>query len=206
VEPTSGVAALRFWKERLVRLGYEQLRGNYLGPPVQEFFDFDGVTYEAVTEAAWDSPRKRGGNLRLLLEVSVAEAPAPRQLWIENVIVAPDGSLVGEFPGLRPQDDLLIGDGLAEDRERYGIGLFDRVRIAASPETERRGYAGLEGDVFGETAPSLSRVEPVVGRSEADFALYVDFGDQVGGAWFAPELVQLIARPTLFRRLLDRLL
>lgn len=186
------MAALRFWKGRLVSLGYELLRDRYLGPPVQEFFAFGGVTYEAVTEGAWDSPRKGGGDLRLFLEVSVADAPDPRELWIEDVIVAPDGSLAGDFPGLRPRADLDIVDGLAEYRERYGTGWFDRVRIAASPETDRLGYSGLEGVVFGETQPSLSHVEPIVGSSEPDFALYVDFEERVEGAWFVPELVEVI--------------
>lgn len=89
-------------------------------------------------------------------------------------------------------DDFEVVDGLAEYRERFGIGFGDSVRIRSMPETERLGYAGLEGQVFGETVPSESAVEPIVGTSEEDFALYVHFEQRDDGAWFAPELVQFL--------------
>jgi hypothetical protein len=106
--------------------------------------------------------------------------------------------------------DFEIVDGLAEPRERYGVGFGDIVRIQSSPETERLGYAGLVGQVFGETAPSMGaiREQPLVGEPEEDFALYVDFDDREG-AWFAPELVEFVdhgtVEPTFIRRLLRRL-
>jgi hypothetical protein len=89
------------------------------------------------------------------------------------------------------EDDFEIGDALAERRERYGVGWFDSVRIRSTPQTERLGFAGLAGQVFGETMPSEGAIkgERVVGELEADYALYVDFGEGCERTWFAPEHV-----------------
>jgi hypothetical protein len=80
-------------------------------------------------------------------------------------------------------DDFEIVDGLAEQRERYGIRVADTVRIRSTAETDRLGYAGREGQIFGETMPSSGAIEGerLIGEPEEDFALYVDFGED-GGA------------------------
>ena len=48
----------------------------------------------------------------------------------------------------------------------------DRVRIKETPETRASGVAGLEGDVYGFTTPSVTAIE-VVGGSPDDFAINV---------------------------------
>ena len=78
----------------MVALGYAALRDGYFARPVVEFFSHGGTAYEAVTEAAWGG--KRGGNLRVFLEISRADADALRTIYADDIIVAPDSSLVGE--------------------------------------------------------------------------------------------------------------
>lgn len=109
---------------------------------------------------------------------------------------------------LSADGDFEIVDGLAEHRERYDVGFSDTVRIRATPETERLGYARLVGQVFGETTPSDGAIksDELVGEPEEDFALYVDFEEQEG-AWFAPQLVEFVSRPpqrSFLRRLFKR--
>ena len=67
----------------------------------------------------------------------------------------------------------------------------DHVRIRTTPETVRAGVAGLEGEVYGETKPSVSGVS-VVGGPADDFALNVHFEERGESLWFAPELVEFL--------------
>jgi hypothetical protein len=47
------------------------------------------------------------------------------------------------------------------------------VRIAHAPETEQRGFAGREGEVHGESVPSVSGVAAIGDRGEDHaFAVY----------------------------------
>jgi hypothetical protein len=66
----------------------------------------------------------------------------------------------------------------------------DRVRIKASPETEAAGVAGLEGDVYGFTTPSVTGVS-VIGGSPHDHALNVSIENR-GALWFRPDLVEVL--------------
>lgn len=68
----------------------------------------------------------------------------------------------------------------------------DRVRIREAPETVERGLAGREGVVVGETIPSMSRVQPVIGDRGEDFAVQVDVEDDSEPRWYAPHLVELV--------------
>jgi hypothetical protein len=68
----------------------------------------------------------------------------------------------------------------------------DRVRIAESPETEARGFAGRTGHVYGQSVPSASGAGPVIGDRGEDFALSVFFEETQEEEWFAPHLVQLV--------------
>jgi hypothetical protein len=67
----------------------------------------------------------------------------------------------------------------------------DHVRIKATEETERLGFAGREGIVFGWTTPSLTRVD-VVGPLSEDFAFNVNFEDLNQAVWFAADLMELL--------------
>jgi hypothetical protein len=69
----------------------------------------------------------------------------------------------------------------------------DSVRIRPSPETESKGLAGLVGNVYGQTTPSVSGVE-VIGELTADYAINVFFEDRHESFWFAPALVEFVDR------------
>ena len=68
----------------------------------------------------------------------------------------------------------------------------DHVRIASSDETERSGFAGRSGHIFGESMPSSSCVGPVIGDRGEDVALSVFFEDTEEQEWFAPHLVEFL--------------
>lgn len=70
-------------------------------------------------------------------------------------------------------------------------GLGDNVRIRRTPETEAAGCAGLAGQVYGFTTPSILE-ETVIGTLADDFALNVFFEDRGTSAWFAPELLEFV--------------
>jgi hypothetical protein len=69
----------------------------------------------------------------------------------------------------------------------------DRVRIKRTEETERLGLAGLEGQVFGYTTPSVTDVA-VVGILSDDYAVNVHFDELDEEFWFADDLVEQIDR------------
>ena len=67
----------------------------------------------------------------------------------------------------------------------------DKVRIRSSPETQARGLAGLIGQVFGITTPSVTNVA-VVGGAPNDTALNVSIEGQSEELWFNPDLVEFV--------------
>ena len=67
----------------------------------------------------------------------------------------------------------------------------DNVRIKVNKDTETAGVAGLAGQIFGETKPSISQV-PVIGSLQQDYAINVYFEDLGKSFWFAPELVEFV--------------
>jgi hypothetical protein len=71
------------------------------------------------------------------------------------------------------------------------ITFGDNVRVRRSPETEARGVAGLRGQVYGETTPSVTGVE-VLGEVTQDRALNVHLEGRAEPLWFAPELLEFI--------------
>lgn len=68
----------------------------------------------------------------------------------------------------------------------------DRVRIVCAPVTEELGFAGREGQVFGESIPSRSGVGPIIGEKGEDYAYSVFFEDADEQHWFAPHLVEFV--------------
>lgn len=62
------------------------------------------------------------------------------------------------------------------------------VRIRSTELTEALGFAGKEGEVYGQSIPSSSGVE-VIGTMCDDFAINVWFDDLEQQFWFAAELV-----------------
>lgn len=71
------------------------------------------------------------------------------------------------------------------------IGFADRVRIRATPETERLGLARAEGRVHGETTPSITSV-PVIGVADEDVAIAVHIEGRADDVWVAPALLEFI--------------
>jgi hypothetical protein len=71
------------------------------------------------------------------------------------------------------------------------IAFGDRVRVCKAPETTALGIAGLEGDLYGFTTPSVTGVV-VVGDAPDDYALYVFFRERKEGFWFRPDLLELL--------------
>jgi hypothetical protein len=71
------------------------------------------------------------------------------------------------------------------------ITFGDNVRVRSSPETEACGVAGLLGQVYGETTPSVTGVA-VMGQVTRDYALNVHFEGRAETLWFAPELLEFV--------------
>lgn len=75
--------------------------------------------------------------------------------------------------------------------EQGPIGFGDNVRVLAHPVTDAAGLAGLQGQVFGETTPSVTGVD-VVGNAVNDYAINVHFEELDRSIWFAPDLLELV--------------
>lgn len=71
------------------------------------------------------------------------------------------------------------------------VSFGDNVRIRVTKETEAAGVAGLKGQVYGETTPSVTGVE-VIGTLASDFAINVHLEVRGEAYWFAPELVEFV--------------
>ena len=71
------------------------------------------------------------------------------------------------------------------------ISFGDSVRVVSSPLTTKLGFAGFVGQVYGETTPSLTRVE-VIGENHQDYAINVFFGNHDEAFWFAPDLLEIV--------------
>jgi hypothetical protein len=67
----------------------------------------------------------------------------------------------------------------------------DNVRIRATRETEDAGLAGLTGQVYGETTPSITHVD-VIGTPADDHAINVHLEERNEAYWFAPHLVEFL--------------
>ncbi len=71
------------------------------------------------------------------------------------------------------------------------LDMFDNVRIRSTPLTERLGFAGLVGQVYGDTTPSVTAVT-VIGDNASDRALNVVIPDKPQDLWFSIELVEFV--------------
>lgn len=74
---------------------------------------------------------------------------------------------------------------------RSDLSFGDNVRVRSTSETEARGIAGLRGQIYGETTPSVTDIE-VVGTLQSDYAVNVSFDNRKDSVWLAPELVEFI--------------
>jgi hypothetical protein len=71
------------------------------------------------------------------------------------------------------------------------VSFGDNVRIRSTPVTTERGLAGLRGQVYGETTPSVTGVE-VIGDRRANFAVNVHLEEKGEAYWFAEELIEFL--------------
>jgi hypothetical protein len=71
------------------------------------------------------------------------------------------------------------------------IAFGDNVRVRETAETKGAGVAGLTGQVYGLTTPSVMRVE-VIGKPESDCAINVHFAASNRAHWFAPHLLEFV--------------
>ncbi len=71
------------------------------------------------------------------------------------------------------------------------ITFGDNVRVRATAETEARGVAGLVGQVYGETTPSITGVA-VIGTLTQDYAVNVQFEARSETFWFSSELLEFV--------------
>lgn len=74
---------------------------------------------------------------------------------------------------------------------RTNLSFGDNVRIRFTPETESRGIAGLRGQIYGETTPSVTGVE-ALGTLRTDYAISVHFEDRKDSVWLSPDLVEFV--------------
>ena len=71
------------------------------------------------------------------------------------------------------------------------ISFGDNVLVRGVPETIRLGLAGLSGQVYGETTPSVTGVA-VVGGVQDDHAINVFLKERNEALWFAPDLLEFV--------------
>src|SRR5437867_4041985 len=71
------------------------------------------------------------------------------------------------------------------------ISFGDRVRVRSTPETVSLGLAGLVGQVYGETRPSVTGIE-VIGGTADDYGINVAFPDKVDTLWFSPDSLEFM--------------
>ena len=69
---------------------------------------------------------------------------------------------------------------------------MSRVRVRSTGETAELGLAGLVGEVMGETIPSSSGVEEIIGGSGVDYAINAWFDEKGEQYWFHPDLLEAV--------------
>jgi len=72
-----------------------------------------------------------------------------------------------------------------------GIDIGARLRVTDTDETRRGGWAGLTGDCWGVTTPSITEVEVIGGPADQAFHVHFD-SDTIADAWFHPDLVEYV--------------
>ncbi|GAA0876463.1 hypothetical protein GCM10009118_28730 [Wandonia haliotis] len=65
----------------------------------------------------------------------------------------------------------------------------NKVRIKRTPETEEKGLANKEGEIYGQTTPSMMNFE-IIGTLKEDFAINVHFDDLNQSFWFTEDLIE----------------
>ena len=67
----------------------------------------------------------------------------------------------------------------------------DNVRVRDTEATQAAGIAGLTGQVYGETTPSVTGVD-VIGNVAPDYAINVYIEERGEAFWFAPDQLEFM--------------
>ena len=103
------------------------------------------------------------------------------------------------FSCTEPSEELDVSDlsdpagtsALSDALRELPVAFGDNVRIVSAAATVELGIAGLTGNVYGVTTPSITGVE-VVGGSQSDTAVNVFIEEIEKDYWLSPDLVELI--------------
>jgi hypothetical protein len=145
-----------------------------------------------VDEAGGSAVEIRSAGASTPGEIVDVASPADVATALRRVGV-PDGEsqTLGMALWMPIQPGYEVIDGLAEARHPYGaVFEVEEVRIRRTPETEAAGWAGVVGQIFGETKPSSSGVDDVIGLTGEDYAINVFSEERAEQAWFAPHLLE----------------
>ena len=74
---------------------------------------------------------------------------------------------------------------------RPPLDFGDRVRVRVTAVTEAAGLAGLAGQVFGFTTPSVTAIVPI-GDAAADRAYSVSIEARGAEFWLTPDLLEFV--------------
>ena len=83
------------------------------------------------------------------------------------------------------------GSPMLERAGELKLGFADHVRVLPERETEQAGLAGLVGQIYGFTTPSITGFS-VVGDLHEDFAIAVQFEDRQDAVWLAAQVVEFV--------------
>jgi hypothetical protein len=67
----------------------------------------------------------------------------------------------------------------------------NKVRIKKTPETEELDLANKEGEVYGETTPSVTGLE-IIGNQKEDLAINIHFEELGKSFWFSEDLLEYL--------------
>lgn len=71
------------------------------------------------------------------------------------------------------------------------ISFGDNVRVRDTEATQAAGVAGLTGQVYGETTPSVTGVD-VIGNVVRDYAINVHIEERGEALWFALDQLEFV--------------
>ncbi|WP_420643631.1 hypothetical protein [Candidatus Leptofilum sp.] len=75
--------------------------------------------------------------------------------------------------------------------KNMSISFGDNVRVRDTVETQAAGVAGLIGQVYGETTPSVTGID-IIGHQNSDYAINVFFEERDESLWFAENMLEFV--------------
>jgi hypothetical protein len=97
VDEAEASAILNDTVSRLRTLSHTELtQKQSAGVDAYEVPGASGARYQIEVEAFWDDPRRKGGNVRVIVSIDDGKGWRSISPMTTSFIVAPDGSFVGE--------------------------------------------------------------------------------------------------------------